>query len=395
MKSSGQPRKQLYSANEWDPLKAVLVGTTTGYLSPLSLPEASTFSDALLAQQLAKQAFPKSYLEEVEEDLAGFRLALETLGIDTYSAATGIPDRPKPYCTPYFTACGNDTFNIRDRHLIVGNRLITSPATKRGRFFEGHSVADFLYKEYFDSGFSWINAPTPRLRGKILFDVDKPLTTREREEDFRQKELGNKVPEKFRMLTEDEILFDAANICRLGSDILYLISCSGNEKGAKWLQSALGGDHRVHLTDTYRSSHLDSTIIPIREGLVLLNALRVGPENCPKVLDGWEKIYFSEVEPVPRSEIDFHEEYRIPVGRRLSRMGIENQLECMTSPWIGLNLLVIRPGLVMVTNPQPRLCKELLRYGVDTIEIGMRHAYTMLGGLHCCTLDLERSYVGI
>ena len=40
-------------------------------------------------------------------------------------------------------------------------------------------------------------------------------------------------------LTEKEILFEAANTLRMGKDLLYLASSSGNIKGAKWLKQVL------------------------------------------------------------------------------------------------------------------------------------------------------------
>ena len=43
----------------------------------------------------------------------------------------------------------------------------------------------------------------------------------------------------------------------MGKDLLYLISSSGNKLGAKWLQSVVGNEYRVHsTTDIYRSSHM-------------------------------------------------------------------------------------------------------------------------------------------
>ena len=71
-------------------------------------------------------------------------------------------------------------------------------------------------------------------------------------------------------------------------------------------------------------------------------------------------------------------------------MGVESPIGQLTSPWIGMNLLVIRPGVVMVTNPQPALERELARRGIEAIPIRMRHAFSMQGGLHCSTLDVER-----
>ena len=83
-----------------------------------------------------------------------------------------------------------------------------------------------------------------------------------------------------------EVLFEAANTLRMGKDLLYLMSSSGNHKGAKWLQSVLGDEYRVHVTsDIYRSSHIDSTVLALRPGLVLLNSARVSDKNCPPILE--------------------------------------------------------------------------------------------------------------
>ena len=35
----------------------------------------------------------------------------------------------------------------------------------------------------------------------------------------------------------------------MGKDLLYLVSSSGNHLGAKWLQSVLGEEYRVHTTE--------------------------------------------------------------------------------------------------------------------------------------------------
>ena len=76
--------------------------------------------------------------------------------------------------------------------------------------------------------------------------------------------------------------FDAANVCRLGKDLLYLVSDSGNIQGARWLQKILGDEYTVHvIQNMYQGVHIDSTIVPLREGLVMLNADRLNNETCP------------------------------------------------------------------------------------------------------------------
>lgn len=378
----------LYSGNEWGRLRAVILGTVEGFAPGISFARRASPTEVAEAEAIAWEAYPKSYLDEVAEDLEGFRAALEAEGVRVMRPSW--TEEGASFTTPNFSASGFDLYNVRDQQIVIGNTYVSTPPTVRFRYFEHFGLHQLLHHHYFERGFRWICAPSPKLRGDYLRSVSRPRTALEQLEDQRQEELGNKVPERFRLLDEHEVLFDAANVCRLGRDLLYLVSKSGNRKGGQWLQAVLGPDYRVHFTDTYRSSHLDSTIMPLREGLVLLNRLRVTPETCPTVLHCWEQIYFGDAEPVPRAEAEFHERVRMPVARRLAELGVDTPLHDLSSPWIGLNLLVIKPGLVMVTNPQPALQRELARYGVDSIAIRMRHAFSMHGGLHCTTLDVER-----
>ena len=82
-------------------------------------------------------------------------------------------------------------------------------------------------------------------------------------------------------IPEDErVMFDAANVIRCNYDIIYLVGYAGNMRGAIWLKELLGHEYNIHLVhaDTYAGMHLDTTIIPLREGLVMLNAGRIKDE---------------------------------------------------------------------------------------------------------------------
>src|SRR5262249_48977313 len=144
---------------------------------------------------------------------------------------------------------------------------------------------------------------------------------------------------RYQKLTEEEILFEAANVLRVGKDLLYLVSRSGNHLGAKWIQSVLGDEYRVHTTEIYRSSHIDSTILCFRPGLVLLNASRVNEQNCPKIFAKWDKIYFSDIAPTPPQTLAFHEHTRKRIHRELGQLGILTDIDHLASDWIGLNVL--------------------------------------------------------
>jgi glycine amidinotransferase/scyllo-inosamine-4-phosphate amidinotransferase 1 len=158
---------------------------------------------------------------------------------------------------------------------------------------------------------------------------------------------------------------DAANVCRLGDSMLFLESDSGNRAAYNWLRDQFPGV-TIELCNFYSGVHIDSTIVPLREGLVMLNASRVNESNCPGVFADWHKIYVNDV--VPQG---FHE---YPYA----------------SKWIALNMLVVDPNTVIVDRNQTDLIKTLEDWHFTVIPLELRHSRTLGGGFHCVTLDLVR-----
>ena len=274
---------------------------------------------------------------------------------------------------------------------MVGNNVIESPSPVRSRYFETTALYPIWY-EYFEAGFRWIAGPKPRLEGEVLSAYFRDETERElTPEDIRYQELTRGRLEKLHKLCEDEILFEAANTLRMGKDLLYLVSSSGNHLGAKWLQSVLGEEYRVHTTeDIYRSSHIDSTVLVLRPGLVLLNSTRVNEKNCPPIFDSWDKIYFEDVAPTSDVELAFQKDVRDRISNELAEMGFESNLGDMSSPWVGMNFLSIDPQTVIVDERQNNLIALLEKYNFTVVPVCMRHIYTQGGGIHCATLDTVR-----
>jgi hypothetical protein len=157
------------------------------------------------------------------------------------------------------------------------------------------------------SGAKWYGAPKPMLLDS-LFDVD----------------LNKPTPRN------DEPAFDAANVLRLGRDLIYLVSATGNKLGGYWLQTILGNDFRVHfLEDVYFGSHIDSTFVALRPGLLLCNPARVNKDSLPGILKQWRVIYSPPMENTDRYDADY-----------LSKS--------IGSDWIDMNALSINPNLVVV-----------------------------------------------
>jgi glycine amidinotransferase len=171
-------------------------------------------------------------------------------------------------------------------------------------------------------------------------------------------------------LTETEPAFDAANILRSNDDLFYLVSNSGNKKGAELLQF-MYPDKKVHLIEgVYSYMHLDSTIALLREGLMLLNPARIkSVDQLPEALRNWDVIWCPE--PV---DIGHYPDY------------------CNASTWINMNLLSVNPELVIIEEHQHNLRVELEKHGIESAMLPMRHARTLGGCFHCVTLDVKRKH---
>jgi N-dimethylarginine dimethylaminohydrolase len=167
------------------------------------------------------------------------------------------------------------------------------------------------------------------------------------------------------MPRHEGMILDAANVCRLGDKMLFLESASGNRRAYDWL-CAQFPDVEIELCNFYAGVHIDSTIVPLREGLVMLNASRVTFDTVPRVFDGWHKIWVNDV--VAQG---FHE---YPYA----------------SKWIAMNMLVVDPHTVICDRNQIELIKTLKSYKIDAIPLELRHSRTLGGGFHCVTLDLVR-----
>jgi N-dimethylarginine dimethylaminohydrolase len=185
------------------------------------------------------------------------------------------------------------------------------------------------------------------------------------DDNYNLSSVGNK---DILALNELHPKFDAANIIRANNDILYLVSNSGNKKGAAYLQELLGSNYRVHtLEGVYSYMHIDSTVAFLREGLLLLNPSRIPDKSIlPAPFNTWDAIFCPD-----------------PVDIGYSYYN-------NASPWININLLSLSEELVVLEEHQEPTRKELEKYGIECLMLPMRHARTLGGCFHCVTLDIVR-----
>jgi len=338
----------VWSCNEWDPLEEVVVGNPLRARFPHADPSTrlAEYPDRPVSE-IPQGPFPDWIIEETEEDLNAFVEVLEGQGVTVKRPETW-PHEQK-FSTIHWESEGYYNYCPRDIMLVIGDQIIETPNVIRSRSQETFSYRQMLL-EYMKSGAKWYSAPKPMLLDS-LFDVDMKKPTPR----------------------NDEPAFDAANVLRLGRDLIYLVSGTGNELGGQWLQSLLGDDFRVHfLKDVYYGSHIDSTFVALRPGLMLCNPGRINDDTLPEILKQWEVIYSPPMESAGTFDADY---LSMSIG----------------SKWIDMNLFSISPNLVVVDRDQVALISLLEKHGIDVIPHKLRHSKMLGGGYHCVTLDIRRN----
>lgn len=301
----------LNSHNEWGALHSVVVGSATNANWPSSDPVFAKESEKTLWKEtpVPSGPVPKWIIDEANEDLDNLSNLLVKLGITVY----------RPHTMDFVELEGMYNYCPRDRLIVAGDTIIDPAMMYPCRDQEVQAL------------------------GFALRYANKVIT----------------------MPRNEGMVLDAANICRLGDTWLFLESASGNRKAYNWLCKQLPHIN-IELVNFYNGVHIDSTICPLREGFVMLNASRVNEENCPKVFRDWEKLWVTDVEAQA-----FHE---YPYA----------------SKWIGMNVLSIDSNTVIVDAGQHSLIKELTKHKLKVIPLTLRHSRTLGGGFHCVTLDLLR-----
>jgi scyllo-inosamine-4-phosphate amidinotransferase 1 len=299
------------STNEWDPLKEIVIGSARGANWPSTDPVFARESEKTSWTQtpVPSGPVPRQIIEETEEDL--FRL------MEVLLTARVTVQRPAPI--DFVSRGGMYNYCPRDRLLIAGDTVVDCAMMYPCREMEIEALSGVI------SMASQVIC-MPRDRGMVL---------------------------------------DAANVCRLGDTWLFLESWSGNRAAYEWLQQQFPWI-TIELCNFYAGVHIDSTIVPLREGLVMVNASRVNKHTLPQVFDDWEVIWVDDV-----VEQDF---YQYPYA----------------SKWIGMNTLSINPNTVIVDAAQTAIIKTLEDKRFDVVPLTLRHSRTLGGGFHCVTLDLRR-----
>jgi glycine amidinotransferase len=350
------------SYNEWDPLEEVIVGIVDGAMVPswhtihraTVLPGQEKQMESL-AKRTQKQPlpYPEWLVQAATKCVDEFAHILESEGVVVrrpdvvdYSASFGTPG--------WEVMNGFCAANPRDVFLVIGNEIIEAPMAERTRYFESWAYRSLL-KEYLKAGAKWVAAPKPQL-------LDAQY-----DPDYKTPALGEEM--RF-VITEFEPTFDAADFVRFGRDIFVQKSHVTNSLGIEWVRRHLGDEYRVHEVQSLcpQALHIDTTLVPLAPGKVLVNPLFIDVDNLPDYFKSWDILLAPKPNRTPMTLYDTK----------------------VISHWINMNVLSLDEERVIVEKSQESTIAALKDWGFKPIPCEFESYYPFLGSFHCATLDVRR-----
>lgn len=360
------------SFDEWSPLREVVLGTSAGYeahdmelsfrLFFNDVANSSFYYPSLNARQPldaadSRRTLNRRYVEELAEDLEEFAGALVDAGV--------LVHRPDPlglrnvFATPDWEARMIPALNVRDQTIVLGDEILETSCQVRARAFESDLLKP-IFARYFRAGSRWTSMPRPRLLDRSFDTSYVSGHVTPAIEDVGDSD-GSAV--------DFEIMIDGAQCIRLGRDLVVNVATANHMLGARWLAAHLEGRFRVHVMERFADNHIDSLVLPLRPGLLLLRNPEVA-ERLPVPLRRWDRIYA----PMPQAQ-------NFPV--------YDDDL-IVSSPYIDMNVLSIDEKTVVANSLFPELIAELERHGFTVVPVRHRHRRLFGGGFHCFTLDTVR-----
>lgn len=340
----------VHADDEWSTLKSIIVGRAGRACfpyAPLPMIEATMPSEHV--QHFKPQTlFPEDLIAKAEAELDQFAAILEAQGIKVIRPPEGID---------WLAEDGYTGAMPRDGLMSVGNTLIEacfawpSRAGEIERAFGG-ILADLAQ----DSRVTIVRRPESSFSDNLL-DEDVGA-----EGSKREWVINNKRP-----------AFDVADFLRFGKTIIGQYSHVTNQAGVDYIRDHLPDGYTLEILEVNdpNAMHIDATILPLRDGLMVYNPNKVTEASLRKhaVLADWA------LRPFPHTP-------RHP--------GPGEPPLYMTSPWLSLNCLVL-DGKRVVIEASDKLTIEFYEsLGMKCIPCPFKHVNSIGGSFHCATVDLVR-----
>jgi hypothetical protein len=342
----------------WDPLQSVIVGSC---YKPGDI-DSYIDKDSVLG-------FNK-ILEETCEDLDSLETFFKRRNIKTYRPTVSKPQAKLEF--PNFTCYPTAPIIPRDQYFVYGKTIYQTYTSMPDRYIDSLSYTD-IFSELFDNGYNWISQPPPSIR-----NLD-PIST--------WWAVGSKIYNEY----DNKILWHTATMFKCGDAIITNTKGPGTSRGLKWMHRNLINTRLIENVDTTHDNwgHIDHGWFMIDDETVICKDISWVPlvlrkKNIIEIKNYLDSFNFEK----------FTNDFKNSNGK-LSSSWIDQWLK----QWSGYvqktdfdtNVLVIDSNNILFAKEQPRLFEFLQKHNINCHYVTQRHSLFWEAGIHCLTLDLERT----
>lgn len=295
----------VYAHDEWSPLKSVIVGRAGRAcfpFAPMPMIEA-TMPRQHVGAFTRQNPFPPELIAKAEAELDMFASLLEKEGVKVYRPVKNIDWQVREGYTGAMP---------RDGLMSVGSTLIEACFAWPSRSCEIEvAFSTILEQLALDPDVNIVRRPKNSFANTLLDNVESSCKNGNSNQNGRQWVINNSRP-----------AFDAADFMRFGKTIIGQYSHVTNQDGVDYVRENLPKGYKIEMLDVTDecAMHIDATILPLRQGLLVYNPYKVTKQSLKKhaVLAEWNLRPYP-FDPQPR----------------------DNPPLYMTSPWLCLNALVL------------------------------------------------------
>ena len=338
--------------DEWTRLEEVWIASVDGANHTIDPSFKAFFKKTVVGTEHGRQVtFDEAMLKLRAKELDNLEAVLTSLGV------TVRRQQPlnflTPFSTPYWKAYSRPCDNPRDQILVLGDTIVETPHVVRDRYFENDVWKLWLYR-YYNSGCRWISAPKPMMLTSS-YDSVHNLEPYSHEENSPLQGPGL------------EIMFDAAQILKLGQDVIMNVKDKNSALGFEWMQREFP-EYKWHAVNFGPDAdHLDGELTIIRPGLLLVGHNVIEDKSVlPDFMQSWDTIEMADVAE--------HQK-----GLRLASEGIH------------VNALMVDENNIIINEDAAKTIDALEAKGITCHAVPLHNSTVFGGGIHCSTLDIRRA----
>lgn len=255
--------------------------------------------------------------------------------------------------------------SVRDNIFTYGNKMLIHH-TDRYKIHNYIEHANSLLKNNFDCEYTKENKI---FSNKYFYDY---YFNNNKEFSYKPESFFEEKTKNINLNSINSIIqIDAANIIKLGKDIFINIANYANLYCYKFLKEFFN-EYNINwhpLNICFK--HIDGTIVPLREGLLLTHqAFKNYIDDLIPLFKTWDKIYVDSI------DIDY------------------KTIDLTQKPKYGtteINILSLDKNTIICRDENYNKLNNLLKkYNINIIPIKLRHEDLWCGSFHCITCDINR-----